>query len=182
MHPLFEKSVAYLRDHWDVGLDLSTAEAARQMGMSHNTLKSRLTRDQAVCLRDMDGRQRAAIDFTGRALVFNVLIDRLLRYGVPYANEESGSVHIAHTYSEWVRDNVLSPPFNSDMIIRIDRDEDGTVRHHFFEDGNVGDWTGDAALIIPIATMVLRMAASLAMRGQNGVRLMDEINRKRAES
>jgi hypothetical protein len=163
MNEFVEQALAYLKAHWHTGMT-GTADAAQLLNINPNTFKTRLARGQAMVLRDPNGEQRAILTFTGYHLVYNLLSDRLLRYGFPVDHDERTLAELPHVYAEWAFNNILSPPHHSEAILRFRKEADGGSQNMAFEDGNVQDWTGDAALIIPLGTMIVRLAATLYMR------------------
>lgn len=169
-----EMALAYLKEHWHIGMT-GTADASHLLNINPSTFKTRLARGQALVLRDMDGRQRGALTFTGYHLVYNLLSDRLLRYGFPVEHDEKTMAWLPHVYAQWVFDNVLSAPNHFEAILRFRKEPDGGSQNMVFEDGNVQDWTGDAALIIPIGTMTIRLAAALYARSGRDAIINDMI-------
>lgn len=163
MNNFTAQALAYLKDHWHIGM-AGTADAASFLEINPNTLKTRIARDQALVLRGPRGKHRQTLTFTGYHLVYNLLHDRLLRYGFPAGDEEQGVGWLSYIYAEWVADNVLSPPHHLDAILRFTKQVDGQAQNEAYEDGRVEEWTGDAALIIPIGTMVVRIATLVHMR------------------
>ncbi|WP_306111327.1 MULTISPECIES: hypothetical protein [unclassified Roseovarius] len=154
------EALEYLKENWHVGI-VGSAEAATFLRIKPNTLRTRIARDQALSLRDESGRQRAAVTFTGYHLVYNLIQDRLIRFGVPL--EPKSGEGFAEAYTDWVESNVLKDPFLINAMVRFDNNDDGAVSH-LFERGGIEDWTGDAALILPIGTMVFRLAISLYVK------------------
>lgn len=173
MNVMFEKSLRYFKDHWHVGM-AGSSDAASLLGINSNTLKTRLARGQALVLRDPDGGTRRTLTFTGYHLTYNLIQDRLLRYGFTVDPDPQGLDHLTYAYSEWTMQNVLGQPHHLDAVIRFRKEGDGAVQAIPFELGAVEDWTGDAAMILPIGTMVSRLAVSLYMRsGAPGFRGLD---------
>ncbi|KKN94436.1 hypothetical protein LCGC14_0187830 [marine sediment metagenome] len=162
MNKLVTNALAYLEEHWHVGMT-GTADAAHILNINPNTMKTRLARGQALVLRDPNGGQRQALVFTGFHMVYNLLQDRLLRYGFPVEHDERSMGELPYTYAEWALKNVVVG-HKVDAVVRFRREPEGGTQAMPFEDGAVEDWTGDAALIIPIGTMIVRMAMLLHMR------------------
>ncbi|MDM8168572.1 hypothetical protein [Roseovarius sp.] len=154
------EALKYLSENWHVGL-VGSAEAATLLRMRPNTLRTRIARNQALAIRDGDDRQRAAVSFTGYQLVYNLIQDRLLENHFPL--EPRVGEGFPEAYAGWVHSSILNEPYQLGAIIRFDR-QNGNGVSHLFEDGNVEAWTGDAALILPIGTMVLRMAINLYVK------------------
>lgn len=163
MDTFFQKPLAYFKDHWHIGI-AGTANAAELLDINPNTLKTRLARGQALVLRDADGRTRSSLTFTGYHLVYNLIQDRLLRYGFAVDADEKGFDYLTYTYSEWGMNQVLSAPHHLEAVIRFKKGSDGQVQPMAFENGGVEDWTGDAVMILPIGTMISRLAVSVYMR------------------
>lgn len=171
MNPFVTEALAYLKDHWHVGM-AGTSDAAYLLGINPNTFKTRLARGQALVMREANGEQRATLTFTGYHLVYNLITDRLLRYGFPVEPDESADIapepivyaQKPTAFAEWAFNNILSTPHYTDAILRFQKDADGMMTGHVYEDGGVEEWTGDAALILPIGSMIVRLAATLHMR------------------
>lgn len=136
---------------------MSSSEASYLLGINHNTFKTRLARGQALAVRSGEGKSRKTLSFTGHQLVHNLLADRLLQYGLP-------SDEFAEKFSDWCFENILSKPYRIDAVLRFRKDEDGRVEGLVFEEGDVESWTGDAALIIPIGSMLIKLALNLYTR------------------
>ncbi len=154
------QSLEYLNENWHTSL-VGSAEASTILKIKPNTLRTRISRNQAMALKDEDGRQRASVSFTGFHLIYNLIQDRLIRFNVPL--DSKGDWDFPSVYADWVQSKVLNDPFNTDAIIRFDLSDDG-ASSHLFEDGGIENWTGDAALILPIGTMVLRIAIGLYVK------------------
>ncbi|WP_417709768.1 hypothetical protein [Roseibium aggregatum] len=152
MHELFKEAFAYMRANWEQEL-CSTTQAAELIGINLNTFQTRLMRNQAIANRPEAG-SRKKLKFTGYQLVHNMIADRLLQYGLP----DNG---FAAEYAEWVSKYVLSDPHYKDAVVRFQKREDGSIKRHVFEDGEIERWTGDVALVLPIGTMVTRLAVTL---------------------
>lgn len=163
MNPFVTEALAYLKDHWHTGI-AGSSDAAYLLDINPNTFKTRLARGQALVMREANGEQRATLTFTGYHLVYNLLSDRLLRYGFPVEHDETTMAMLPHVYAEWAFNNILSTPHHTDAILRFRKEPDGGSQNRVFENGNIEDWTGDAALIIPIGTMIVRLAAALHIR------------------
>ncbi|CAK7257258.1 MULTISPECIES: hypothetical protein [unclassified Shinella] len=166
MNDLVSRALAHFKEHWHIGM-AGTSDAANLLDINPNTLKTRLARGQALVLRDPNGLQRSTLTFTGFHLIYNLLSDRLLRYGFASDHDETTMAHLPYVYAEWVHEHVLSSPHRIEAILRFRKEADGGTQNMVFEDGNVEDWTGDAALIVPIGTMVVRLAATVLMRTGN---------------
>ena len=163
MNTFLREALAYLKEHWHVGIT-GTSDAAYLLDINANTFKTRLSRGQALVMREQNGEQRANLTFTGYHLVYNLLSDRLLRYGFPVEHGEETQAELPYIYAEWAFNNILSAPHHIEAILRFRKESEGGSQNMVFEDGNVQDWTGDAALIIPIGTMIVRLAAALHFR------------------
>lgn len=164
MHDLTKLALGYLGDNWHKGL-VGTGDAAELLGLNPSTLKTRLSRGQALSLRETDGRQRALVEFTGFHLIFNLLNDHLLRWGVAEADK------ITLPYAEWVNSHILAGPHFTEAVLRVTQDENGKATAHLYEEGGVEQWTGTSALIVPIGSMVVRLATAVLMK-KDGKRAM----------
>lgn len=163
MNERAKQALSYLKDHWHVGMT-GTADAADFLDINRNTLNTRIKRGQALVLRDAKGDQRTSLTFTGYHLIYNLISDRLLRYGLAVEQEGSTPAELPHVYAEWVFHNVLSTPHHLDSIIRFHKDGNGKVTHFLFEDGRKDGLTRDAALIVPVGEMVRNLAAFVHIR------------------
>lgn len=161
MDPTVAEALTYLNDHWGVEV-FGTSDASALLDINTSTLKTRISRGQALAFRETEGRQRAAVSFTGSHLVYNLIGDRMLRYGFGLENEVGEP--LPWIYAEWAQQNILTGPRHIDAILRLKKDGEGRVAIHMFEDGDADPFTGDAALIIPIGVMVLRLAVTLHHR------------------
>lgn len=169
MTKLIPASLAFLRDNWHT-IMTGTADTAQLIDINPSTLKTRLARHQAMAMHDADGVQRGTLRFTGYHLVYNLIADRLLRYGFSIAamgkepEDEASQGWIAHVYAQWVYDEILSVPGRVNAILRCRKELGGIDQILTFEDGEVEPWTGDAALIIPIGSMTVRLATTIFSR------------------
>ena len=169
MTNIIPAALAFLKANWNVSMT-GTSDTTALIGINPNTLKTRLARHQALTMREHDGVQRGALRFTGYHLVYNIIADRLLRYGFSIdaqgkdSDSENDQGWTAHVYAQWVFDEVLSGAGNADAILRCKRDADGNTQILLFEDGDVVPFTGDAAMILPLGTMVVRLATTLFAR------------------
>ncbi|WP_442582518.1 hypothetical protein ACSBOB_11475 [Mesorhizobium sp. ASY16-5R] len=180
MNILTSQALTYFKNHWHKGI-VGTGDAANFLEINPNTFKTRLARGQALVLRDPNGEQRSTLTFTAYHLVYNLLSDRLLRYAFPVEHGENSMSQLPYVYAEWAFHNVLSGPRHTEAILRLRKEENGTSQNLVFEDGNVQDFTGDAALIIPIGTMIVRLATTLYLRSIDGNQLRDLLNAAHSE-
>ena len=168
MSQLIPDALAFLKANWNTIMP-GTADATAMIGINPNTLKTRLARHQALAMREDDGVPRGPLRFTGYHLVYNIIADRLLRYGfsVDATGEESDDPNkqgwTAHVYAQWAYDEILSGG-HVEAILRCKKENDGAPQILTFEDGDVLPVTGDAAVIIPMGTMMVRLATSLFAR------------------
>ncbi|HMN37202.1 MAG TPA: hypothetical protein PKD49_05760 [Hyphomicrobium sp.] len=172
MNPFVLEALAHFRGHWDVDI-VGTSDAAQLLDIKPNTFKTRLARGQALVLRDPNSEQRTALRFTGYHLVYNLLLDRLLRYGLSVEHDKT--TELAHVYAEWTFKNILSTPYHADAVVLFRKLSDGGCQDMVFENGSLEDLTGDAALIIPIGSIIVRLAAALYVRSAGSHR--EHINR-----
>ena len=63
-----------------------------------------------------------------------------------------------------VKDHVVMGKRNIDTILRVEMRDDLPVIHWYDSSADLGAFTGDAAVILPIGTMVVRLAAALVAR------------------
>lgn len=173
MNERAKQALTYLKDHWHIGMG-GTADAAEFLGINRNTFKTRLSRGQAMSLRDAEGEQRAVLTFTGYHLVYNLLSDRLLRYGFPVEHNEKTMAREPAVYADWVRDKILSTPHHIDAILKFSKNAEGEVLAMAYEDGDVTMPYSDAALIVPIGHMVLRLAGLVHYRAMPALYQADE--------
>lgn len=153
----------YLKDHWHIGMPSITG-VAELLGVNRNTFKTRIARGQALSLREPNGELRKTLIFTGYHLVYNLLSDRLLRYGFSVHHDEASLASEPHTYANWVGEKVLTSPYRSDAILKFSKDADGKVMGVAYENGDATLPYSDCALILPIGHMVTRLAMSVHMR------------------
>lgn len=153
MRDIIPNSLNYLKDNWATGI-VGTGDAALMLDINFNTFSTRLKRDQALALRhEPAGVGRATVSLTGYHLVHNLLADRLMRYGF--------SPELAKEQAIWVREHILAGEMFTETILRFMKNVNGQVVFHRYELGEVEATTGDAATIIPIGTMVVRLAVKL---------------------
>lgn len=152
----------HLAEHWHVGM-AGSAQAADILRMNPNTLKTRLARGQALMLRHPSGEAVKPLTFTGFHLIYNMLQDRFMRYGFTQG-DGADLDHTVTAYAEWIKDNVIEGQHKTSAILRLMKDREGNVSVTLFEDGEITNSTGDAAVIIPIGDMVLRFGFFLFMR------------------
>lgn len=157
------KALAYLKDHWHVGL-AGSADAAELLDINPNTFKTRLARGQAMVLRDHDGSRRATLTFTGYHLIYNYLSDRLLRFGFSSGAHERSVEELASTYAQWAFDNVVSPPYLVDAVLALgDTTEDGVNGGvHPYGLASIGGI--DAQLVIPLGNVTRGLAGIFYQR------------------
>lgn len=163
MNQFVENALTHLKENWHTGI-VGTAAAAQLLNINPSTFKTRLSRGQALVMRESSGEQRAVLTFTGFHLVYNLLSDRLLRYGFPVEHDGTTMAENPYRYAEWAFENVLSPPYFTNAVLRMRKEPDGTSQNMMYENGDMERWTGDAALLIPLGTMVTRLAVSLYSR------------------
>jgi len=114
-------------------------------------------------MREESGKMVKPLMLTGYHLIFNLLQDRMMRYG--FSGEAGGQAEAnTYAYATWVLENVLGGDHKVNAILRLNKHADGEETLHLFEDGDVTDFTSDAALIIPIGTMAVRIAFAMLMR------------------
>jgi len=162
MNKMQKAALDYLRDHWDAGM-AGSSDAATILGMNVNTLKTRINRNQALVMREQGGDAVKPLMVTGYNLIFNLIQDRMMRYGFSWDTEGKAAFQ-AHAHAVWVLENVLGGDHKVNAILRLNKHADGEETLHLFEDGDVTDFTSDAALIIPIGTMAVRIAFAMLMR------------------
>ena len=163
MNEFCEKALSYFKEHWHVGMT-GTADAADMLNINRNTFKTRLARGQALVLRNEDGSRSRTLMFTGYHLVYNLLSDRMLRYGFPVEHDESTMAELPSVYADWAFENILSGRQYTRAVLRLRRTEDGAVLPQVHEDGEVEKWPQDAALFIPLGNMIVELAGLLYLR------------------
>lgn len=153
---LLDLSAAWLASNYHVAI-CQGGDAAQLIEVNPNTLRTRVAREQALAMRDDDDGRH--VRFTGFHLVHNLIQDRLSRYSVPVDQAD------LLTWTLWVHDHVLTGErFNNAVIRAWSRTDATATSFHLFEEGDVEPFTGDAALILPIGSMTLRLAVTLFMR------------------
>jgi hypothetical protein len=165
VNQLFVNSLDYLNDHWDTPI-AGSGDAILLLDIPRGTLKTRIARGHALAHKN-PGEVRNRIEFTGYHLVHNLLQDRLARYGFPTETADQTMYDVVTSYTERVREAVLAGR-RVDMILRFQKHSgDAAFSYHEYDDGRVEPFTGDAALIVPIGTMVVRMAVQIYMRSKD---------------
>lgn len=156
------QALNHLKDHWHVGMPAITS-VADLLGINRNTFKTRIARGQALTLREASGHIRPTLIFTGYHLIYNLLSDRLLRYGFPVEHNERTLAAEPDSYARWVYEHVLSAPYCIDAVLKFSKDTEGQVLGLVYDDGDTRLPYSDGALILPIGHMVLRVAATVHM-------------------
>ncbi|MCT8999114.1 hypothetical protein [Chelativorans intermedius] len=162
MNDFRAKALAHLKRHWHVSI-AGTADASHLLNINSNTLKTRLNRGQALVMREPAGPVRSALSFTGYHLIYNLIADRLFRYGLGAEQIDVEEGGLPHIYATWAHDFILSPPHRDESTVRFVKEVDDRVTHMLFEDGKADDWP-DAAMTLPLGYMVTRLAGSLYAR------------------
>lgn len=165
MNKMQKAALVYMREHWHTGMVGSSATAS-VLGMNPSTLKTRIARNQARVMRTQGGETIKPLMVTGFQLVFNLLQDRLMRYGFSW-DSEGKAEHQVYAHADWILRNILDGEYKVDTILIMSRDSDGRETLQLCKDGDAIEYTGDAALIIPIGTMTVRLALSMLMRSEN---------------
>lgn len=150
----------FLHEKW--GYILEGAAGADLIGVNRATMRTRIAKGQAMAMRDTEGRERGRVEYTPHHLVYNMLYDGLARFNAVPAGDE-GEFWMRSVVDSIYRD-IEAGSFNSDLIVRSVR-RDGVVDVHMFNDfDELRDFTGEASVIVPIGTMVVRFAAALKAR------------------
>lgn len=157
MNRFTEATLNYLAENWDRKV-ASGGLAAEMIGVNQNTLRARIKSGRAMAFIDADGRTRASVDYTGFHLVYNMMFDRLARFGITLDDDDMLLLALA------VKDDVVTGKRNIETILRVEVRDDVPVVHWFDSASELGAFTGDAALILPIGTLVIRLAATLVAR------------------
>ena len=161
MHKLISNALKWLDSNWSEPI-CGTTDAARVLSVKPNTLRTQVQRGQALALRT-PGEVRDTIEFTGYQLVYNCLQQALSRRRYALDGLDEGSCTAVKEWCEVVRSKVLKSPHLGDILIRIvERDDNPVV--HIYEDSNLLETTGEPAFLIPIGSMVIRMATDLYVR------------------
>ncbi|GLK76695.1 hypothetical protein GCM10008171_19490 [Methylopila jiangsuensis] len=161
--PLFSPSLKWLADHWHKAA-ASGAEAATLLAIKPNTLKTRVSRGQALALRTPAGDVRSNVTYTGYHLVYNLLQDRFARFNVFSPDKSEGMKDLVHLYAEWTREHILGGEHHHSAIIRFTYDHDGHINNHLITDGKIDEADGDTSVIVPIGVMVGRIAMNLWLK------------------
>lgn len=165
MDKLIKDALDWFAGNWQTAICGST-DAARFLQIKPNTLKTRLARGQALAFR-IPGNVRDSVEFTGYQLTYNLIQHVLIRHRFNFAGLETGDCEQIKTWCAAVEEDILKPPYDGDAVFRVvERDEIAIA--HYYPDGEVMATTGEPALIIPIGTMMIRMAVDLYMRKRAG--------------
>ena len=106
---------------------------------------------------------RASIDFTGMQLVFNMISDRLARFNIHLDDDPAHPRNLAGAV-EYAFQHILKGEQNINSFVRIEM-WDGKPLVHWFKDGDdLANLTGDVAVVMPIGTMIVRLAAHLFVK------------------
>jgi len=162
MNKMQKAALDYLYTNWHNGM-AGGSDTAEILGMNPNTLKTRIARNQAMVMREQGGDTAKPLRFSGFHLIFNLIQDRMMRYGFSSGSEDEAT-QTAYSYAEWVMENVLSGEHKTNAVLRLKKDSSGFEQVMLYEDGDVMDWTGDAVVAFPIGTMAVRIAFSMLMR------------------
>lgn len=164
MNHFTKAALQYLGANWHVVV-ASGSSAADLIDVNHNTLKSRINNERALAMRNTEGRIRASIDFTGMHLVYNLMFDRLARFGI-VIDEDPKNSHELLLFVQYVFDHVVCGERNTDTFIRVEVRGDKPVIHWFSSSDELGQFSGDVALIMPIGAMIVRLAAALIAKNK----------------
>lgn len=156
-------ALQHLKDHWHIGMP-SVMGVADLLDINRNTFKTRVARGQALALREANGELRSTLVFTGYHLVYNLISDRLLRYGFPVDHDDKTLAAEPHIYANWVYEHVLTAPYHTSAVLKFSKDSTGKIMCLSYLDGEPTLPYSDGALILPIGHMVFRLAATLHMR------------------
>lgn len=161
MNHFVSTALDFLGENWDRVIE-SGASAATLIEVNQSTLKARIKSGRALAMRDEVGRERASIQFTGRHLVWNMVYDRLASFNI-YLDGDAGVDNSPKmwAYNGYIYDHIVTGEKQTEAILRIVQ-RDGKIVDHWFENAaELGQFTGEAALILPVGPMVVRLAASL---------------------
>ena len=117
-------------------------------------------------MRGQGERVRASIDYTGQHLVFNMVFDRLAKFGIQL-DEDPKSPHLLCVYVEEIYKDVIDGELNVEAIMRVEMRDGCPVVHWFKDSEELGRFTGEVALVLPIGSMVARLACKMFMKHSN---------------
>jgi hypothetical protein len=163
-HTILDDATAWLRAHYDAEVcrGLTVVSGADLLDVNLNNLKARHKRGQLYTLHSHGPA------FTGEHMVANLIVDRFLRHGSIMVPPK-----VLVKWLRWVRNHVLSGEMNRDAVLRCVK-RSGSAAFHLYEGwSDLEEMTGEAATIVPIGTMVTRLAVALYVRSgayRDGVR------------
>lgn len=134
------------------------ASGADMIGVNRATLRSRIMKGQALAMRDSEGRERDRIEFTPFHLVHNMIHDAAARYNAVPSDE------FALDQTQAVFADLEKGRFRDDLMVRIVLREGRRLVHTFHGGDEVEQFTGEPCVLIPIGTMVVRFATTMAMK------------------
>lgn len=164
-----KQALSYLASMWHTGIS-GTSDSADLLSINSNTFATRIKRKQALVLRESGGRERASVTLTGFHLVYNLLADRMLRYGISLDLGDGSWAKEPYVYAEWARKEILSEPWHTNAMLRLIKHKNGEVAIFTETDGFPERHTQNAQVIIPIGSMVTTLAAKLYMRSLDNER------------
>lgn len=164
MNKFTAESLNFLADKW--GHILEGAAGADLIGVNRATMRSRIAKGQAMAMRDTEGRERGRVEYTPHHLVYNMLYDGLARFNaVP--DGKHAQDWIFHAVEAFYRD-LRDGSFNEATVVRSVK-RDGKVSLHLFDNLTEAEkYTGEPCVVVPIGTMIVRLAAAIFMRHSNG--------------
>lgn len=160
MNKFTAESLNFLAEKW--GYILEGAAGADLIGVNRATMRTRIAKGQAMAMRDTEGRERGRVEYTPHHLVYNMLYDGLARFNATPDDEETKK-WIFMTVEGFYRD-LSSGTFNQETVVRsIKRDGKVSLQlfHNFTE---VEQYTGEPCVVVPIGTMIVRLASAMFMK------------------
>lgn len=160
---LTRDSLAWFAVNWNTAI-CGSADAAQFLAIKPATLKTRIARNQAMAMRT-PGEVRGSVEFTGFQLVYNLLQHSFMRHRLQLPGLETVDCPQIRQWCADVNRDVLHAPFLDDVVIRVLIPDEGNLIFHYFEDDvDLMASTREPAFIIPIGTMLKRIARELYRR------------------
>jgi len=157
---LTEKAITWLNEHW-LRPVAGIGDVEQLIGIKASTLKTRVGRGHAMALHTQTGGIRNRIEFSPAQLVYNLLQHAFSQHRFSIDGLESGHCPKILEWCKWTQKHILSGPRYDTAVFRILDRAGNTITHEFEDDEEVMRFTGEPAMIIPISSIVFRMAIAL---------------------
>jgi len=158
MNKFANAALRFLAENW--GTILEGAEGADMIGVNRATLRTRIAKEQAMAMRDTEGRERGRVEYTPLHLVYNMIYDALARFNSVPENEREWIFILTEQIGRDLREG----KFNQGMVIRATKRDGKTKVSVFNNFEQLEQFTGEPVVVIPIGDMILRFAGTLAMK------------------